>query len=232
MANNVTVTPGTGDTVAAEDVSSVKYQLVKLVDATAASTTRTGVAANPLQVSLANHGANATAVKVDLSTDNDVLVTGNAAHDAADSGNPVKIGARAENALSGATLVADADRVDAVADLDGALLVRGDRALGDLTSGNASNTDGTSTSLIAAAGSGIKTYITDITITNTSASNTYVELKDGSTAKYTFPVPANSGVTHSFSSPLGGTANTAWNFDPATAITTIYCSASGFKSKI
>lgn len=65
MAANVNVTPGTGDVVAAEDISSVKYQKVKLVDATASSTAATGVAANPLQVSLANHGANATAVKVD-----------------------------------------------------------------------------------------------------------------------------------------------------------------------
>lgn len=65
MANNVSITPGSGDSVAAEDISSVKYQKVKLVDATASSTSGTGIAANPLQVSLANTGANATAVKVD-----------------------------------------------------------------------------------------------------------------------------------------------------------------------
>lgn len=61
----VQVTEGTGKTVATETISSQEYGLVKLVDATATSVTRTGVAANPLQVSLANHGANATAVKVD-----------------------------------------------------------------------------------------------------------------------------------------------------------------------
>lgn len=65
MAANVNITPGTGDVVAAEDITSVKYQKIKLVDATAASTAATGVAANPLQVSLANHAANSTAVKVD-----------------------------------------------------------------------------------------------------------------------------------------------------------------------
>jgi hypothetical protein len=62
---SLTVTPGTGATVATEDISSVKYSQAKLVDATVGSTAPTGVAANPLQVSLANHGANATAVKVD-----------------------------------------------------------------------------------------------------------------------------------------------------------------------
>jgi hypothetical protein len=65
MANNIDVTPGTGKTVAAEEIGAVIYQQVKLLDATATSTTPTGVAANPLQVSLANTSANATAVKVD-----------------------------------------------------------------------------------------------------------------------------------------------------------------------
>lgn len=154
------------------------------------------------------------------------------AHDSADSGNPVKIGAKAKGTLSGVTLVAADDRADATADLDGALIVRGDRALGDLVSGNASNTDGTSTSVLAAGAAGVKHYITDVTITNTSASNIYVELKDNTTVKWTFPVPANGGVTHHFASPLAGTAATAWNFDPSAATTTVYCSVAGFKSKI
>lgn len=65
MADNIPVTSGSGNTVAAEEIATIKYQKVKLVDATAGSASSTGVAANPLQVSLANHGANATAVKVD-----------------------------------------------------------------------------------------------------------------------------------------------------------------------
>lgn len=160
------------------------------------------------------------------------LTGGGIAHDSADSGNPVKIGAKAKGTLSGVTLVAADDRADATADLDGALIVRGNYALGDLVNGNASNTDGTSTSVLSAGAAGVKHYITDVTITNTSSSNIYVELKDGSTAKWTFPVPANGGVTHHFASPLPGTAATAWNFDPSAAATTVYCSVAGFKSKI
>lgn len=154
------------------------------------------------------------------------------AHDVADSGNPHKIGTKSVAALSAQTLVAANDRSNAFSDLDGAIITRGNSTLGDVVSGNASNTDGTSTQVIAAGAAGIKHYITDVTITNTSASNIYVELKDGATAKWTFPVPANSGVTHSFSTPLAGTAATAWNFDPSAATTTVYCSASGFKSKV
>lgn len=52
-------------TAASEAISSVNYPQVKLIDSTSSSTTPTGVAANPLQVSLANTAANSTAVKVD-----------------------------------------------------------------------------------------------------------------------------------------------------------------------
>lgn len=161
-----------------------------------------------------------------------VQTAGDIAHDAADSGAPSKIGAKAEDALSGITVVADGDRTNLYADLDGVLVTKSHASHGDYVNGNASNTDGTSTQVIAASGAGIKTYITDVTLTNTSSSNIYVELKDGTTAKWTFPVPANGGVTHQFKTPLGGTANTAWNFDPSAATTTIYCSASGYKSKV
>lgn len=168
----------------------------------------------------------------DVDVTSAVITGGAVAHDSADSGNPIKVGAKAIAALSGATLVAAADRTDNQSDLDGALIVRNNFALGDLVNGNASNTDGTSTQVLAAGAAGVKHYITDITITNMSATDIYVELKDNTTVKWTFPVPANGGVTHHFASPLAGTAATAWNFDPSAAATTVYCSVSGFKSKI
>lgn len=158
------------------------------------------------------------------------LLTG-VAHDSVDSGNSLKTGSRAVATLSTATLVAAADRTDRVADLDGAVIGR-NVPLGDVVSGNATNTDGTSTQCIAAQSSGIKTYLTDVTICNSSATAITVDIKDGSTVKWSFPVPAGGGVTHSFATPLAGTAATAWNFDPSTAATTITCSMSGFKSKI
>ncbi len=52
ISANVLITPGTGDTVAAEDISSVKYQQVKLIDPTAASTTGHGIAANPFVITV------------------------------------------------------------------------------------------------------------------------------------------------------------------------------------
>lgn|SRR5262245_37482319 len=148
------------------------------------------------------------------------------------AGAALKVETKAAATLSTATLASAGNSVYPAADLDAARIVRLDAPLGDLTNGTASNNDGTSTALIGAAGSGVRVYLTDVTLTNTSATNIYVEMKDGTTTRWVFPVPANSGVTHHFRSPLGGTANTAWNFDPSAAATTVWCSAAGFKSKI
>jgi len=52
MANNLAVTPGTGATVAAEDIGGIKYSLAKLMDASAGATLPIGVTSNPLQVAL------------------------------------------------------------------------------------------------------------------------------------------------------------------------------------
>lgn len=51
MADNTTLPVGAGgDTIADEDIAGVKYQKIKLIDATAGSITPIGTAANPLQV--------------------------------------------------------------------------------------------------------------------------------------------------------------------------------------
>jgi len=160
------------------------------------------------------------------------LTNGGVAHDTADSGNPHKIGTKSVATLSTQTLVAANDRSNAFSDLDGAVLTRADAPLGDVVSGTASNTDGTSTQVLAAGASGIKHYITDVAIGNSSASAVLVELKDGSTTKWQAVIPAGGSVTESFRTPIAGTAATAWNFDPGAATTTVYCTVSGFKSKI
>lgn len=162
------------------------------------------------------------------------LTGGGVAHDGVDSGNPVKVGGRAIAGLSGATLVSAADRSDLLTGTDGALLVRG-TPLEDIVSGVASITDGSSTSVIASQGAGVKVYVTDVTIANTSATAVTVDLRDGAagSVKWTFPAPANtSGVTHRFGSPLPFSANTAVCADPSAAASTVTVSIGGFKSKV
>lgn len=188
-----------------------------------------GAAATAQRVTLANDSTGVLATVTTVTT----LTGGGIAHDSADSGNPHKIGAKASTSLSGLTLVANADRTDLFAGVDGVQITRNHTNLEDIVVGNASNTDGTSTEVIAAAGSGIKQYLTSVTLTNMSATGIYVEMKSGTTVRWRFPVPANSGVTHRFDPPLPpNAANEAWNFDPSAAATTIYCSAMGFKSKV
>lgn len=159
-------------------------------------------------------------------------IAGDVAHDGADSGNPLKVGTKAAATLSTATLVAAADRANAVSDVDGALITRGDATLADVVSGAVTDTTGNSTQVIAAAGSGVKVYLTDITLSNSSGAAVVVDVKDGTTIKWTMLVPAGATVTHSFHTPLSGTANTAWNVDGQAAATTLYANYAGFKSKV
>lgn len=103
--------------------------------------------------------------------------------------------------------------------------------------GNNSNTDGASTELIAAGAAGVRTYLGSIACVNTSVTGIYVEIKDGTTVKFRLHVPAGTatdvgGVVHTFTPPLRGTAATAWNTDGSAAITTLFCSATGYQSKI
>lgn len=162
-----------------------------------------------------------------------LTVTGTVAHDAADSGSPMKVGGRATTALSALTLVADADRTNFAAGIDQVQITRPHTNLEDVVTGNATNTDGTSTQCIAAQAAGIKTYLTTIILANSHATtNCTVDIKDGTTVKLSIPVPANGGAVVNLPVPLPGTAATAWNFDPSAAVMTISCSMVGFKSKV
>lgn len=64
MADNIDVTPGTGSTIAADDIAGVLHQRVKISQGADGSATDVSSAA-PLQVTVANTGANSTAIKVD-----------------------------------------------------------------------------------------------------------------------------------------------------------------------
>jgi hypothetical protein len=157
------------------------------------------------------------------------------AHDAVDSGTPYKQGGRAVAGLSGITLVAAADRTDFLSGIDGAQYVRPHCGLEDIVSGVLANTDGASTSVIAAQGAGVKTYITSVIIANTSATAVTVDLRDGAagSVKATFPVPANtSGVVCNLPVPLPFSANTAVCMDGSAAASTVTTTLIGFKSKV
>jgi hypothetical protein len=164
-----------------------------------------------------------------------IQTTGDEAHDAVDAGNPIKIGAYATASVEGLTEVAEADRTNLVADLNGVLITRQDVAPQELISTSQSVTTTTSTAAtnFGAPGAGKHNYITSVTIFNSHAStNTHVLLQDGSggTTRWVLPAPATGGVTHNFSPPLKQTtANTALYFAAGAAVTTIYVSIAGYQ---
>lgn len=177
-----------------------------------------------------------TTVTTLTSITNAVTVVGGVAHDAADSGNPIKIGGKAVATPSTATMVAAADRSDITVDLDGALLVRSDNTLGDLISERVSDTTGTSTAFTNfGATASTRNYIRAISVYNTSASAGYVDFRDGTggTILWTMALPAGGGAIINADSPIFRTsANTALAYDVSAALTTVYISVSGFKSKV
>jgi hypothetical protein len=184
--------------------------------------------------------AGAAVLRIVTATDdpvNDYAVKGDAnmvAHDAADAGNPLKIGCRADTAPSGLTLVADADRSDCIADADGGIIAR-PYALADRISGVASITDGSSTSVIASAGAGIKNCFTTVVVSNSSATNVTVDIRDGTAGSVLMTVPASAnmgGAVVPLPVPICGSAATALAADPSASASTIAVTLVGTKTKL
>ncbi len=164
-----------------------------------------------------------------------VQAAGDVAHDTADSGTPVKIGAKAETSPKGITLVADGDRTDLLADADGMQMVKIGTSNADLVSEYIAATGGTSTAFTNfSAVASTRNYVTAIHIYNSSATAGFVDFRDGAAGAtlFTAAAPAGGGMVISNAIPLFKTsANTALAYDVSGALTTVYINVSGFQSK-
>lgn len=187
-------------------------------------------------------GANGTGtLRVTMATDDDVsdaatLFEANlVAHDAVDAGSPLKVGAKAETSLAGVTLVADADRTDLYAGVDGVLIVRPHANLEDRVSAVVGVTDGSSTSLVASQGAGLKFCATTFIVSNSSATNVTVDIRDGTAGSViaTIPAAANmGGAVVPLQVPLCTSDATAMAMDPSAAASTVTVTAVGFKTNL
>ena len=131
--------------------------------------------------------------------------SGGVAHDAADSGNPIKIGGRARS--SEITPVASDDRSDFITDLAGKLIVLPYANPENFVSGaTAAMTGTTSTLLIAAPAAGLRNYVTQITVSNSHATvGTDIVIQDGSGGTTLYVIPAAAvygGAVLTFPTPL------------------------------
>lgn len=227
------------------------------VDGTAL-TRLTDIETNTDSLAVVGNGAAATALRVSIANDSTGILAGvttvttvttcstvttvgtltgsGVAHDGADSGNPHKIGARATN-VDIAAVSATNDRTDLVATLTGKLITHPWSNPENFVSGaiTSAMTGTTSTSLIAAPASGLRNYITQITVSNSHATvGTDVIIQDGNggTTLYTIPAAAlYGGAVINFPVPLRQpTTATAIYCANVTTGSSIKVSASGFKA--
>ena len=159
-----------------------------------------------------------------------VTVTGGVAQDAA-AGNPVGIGARAANANQ-AAMSATGDLVHLMATMIGALVNKPfsipEADWSYAPAGTIANT--ADVVIAAAAGAGIRRYITSIQLINTNAVATEFVVKDGSTVIWRIWLPANMTTPWDidFPTPLRSTANAALNAAAITSGASIYLDAQGY----
>ena len=147
-------------------------------------------------------------------------VTGDEAHDAADAGNPIKIGGKALTAQP--TAVAANDRVNAMFDIYGRQVSIA--ALREMKGSQITTiTASTSETTVVTADATYKLDVYGVIVTNTSATATEVHFKDDTagTTRFTISVPAND--MRGFMLPmdaahLQGAANDNWT---ATAVDSI-----------
>lgn len=161
-----------------------------------------------------------------------VTAVGAAAHDAAISGNPVRVGGRA--VAADVTAVTAGDAVDLIADLNGKQIILPYAIPENMEYGVTAAITGTSVAeILAAAAAGIRHYVTSLTVINSHATvGTVVEIRDGTTTVIHrgYAAPVGGGYSVSFPVPLRGTAATALNAYNITNGSNVYVSASGYKA--
>lgn len=152
-------------------------------------------------------------------------VVGPAAHDAAISGNPLRMAGRALTASYAA--VASGDTADMVTTLVGVQVVK-PYAIPEIGwNANIALTTVTATALVVAGGAGLKRHITALQAINTGASAVDLIILDGATERWRMPLPPNAVVPIPFPTELITSAATALNAN-LSAVGTVRVCAQGY----
>lgn len=224
----VTLSGDTAVTLDGESITETNSAAIK----TAVETIDNAIAGTEMQVDVVTMPSVAQATASNLNAQ----VVGELAHDAVDSGNPTKLGAKAVASLEAQTIVAANDRTHLYADLDGVLVTKPNTTFGDIIADRVADTAGTSAAFTnhAAGGAGVRNYVSTIAIFNSSATDGYVDFRDGAAGSiiFTAPAPKGGGCVITLPVPLRQpTANTALAYDVSAALTTVYISIVGWQSK-
>jgi hypothetical protein len=155
------------------------------------------------------------------------VAAGDVAHDSADSGNPVKVGFKART--SHPTAVANSDRVDAYADDLGRQVVYPIAPRDLVTHNRISLTSTTETTLIAAGGAGVLRDLVFLAMSNESATEVRVDIKDSTTGTTRLSIDLDAdggGAVIPLPVPLTqATANNNWTATLSAAVSTVYITA-------
>lgn len=144
--------------------------------------------------------------------------------DSAVSGNPVAVGGRAN--ANEPTAVNDGDVVYDWRDLQGRTV--GVKNFPAVVSGanhgpkTVTLSTTTQTDIVAAPGAGLSVYVTSISCSNTSATKVRIDLKDGTTVRWSMELAADGGgFVQEFNPPWKITANTAFTAQLSAAVTDV-----------
>lgn len=229
MADNVTLDiMSGGDSCAADDIAGIKFQRIKLVHGADGVNDGDVSTANPLPTRLyfgtvaASVGAGAVGTgvqRITLASDDPAVaalqimddwdnaasdgasVSGDVAHDAADAGEPVKIGYKAIAHGANPTAVAENDRTNGYANRHGIPFVMGGHP--NIVTLEAAYTAAQTDAAIITAGAGTKIVVTNIQILADNANTVDVGARVGFGAANT---PTTTGVvaTHPGIAPGSG----------------------------
>lgn len=204
-------------TVGTTNAVSLKY-----INATAVSTGNGTVDTGTQRVSIAS---NNTAFSVNAASAGDV------AHDAVDSGNPVKIGGKALTANP--TAVATGDRVQATFDTVGRIVPTNTHVRALVGQQTTTITSSTAETTFITAIASTFCDISTLSITNKSASSTVVTIRDATagTTRMVHNIPAGGGIVLPFHTPLPQTAvNNNWTIQCTTSVDSLYIHATYLKN--
>lgn len=160
---------------------------------------------------------------------NTLTVGGPAARDSTAPGNPLYV-ATGRNAWP--AVVTTGRNVDVSADLLGrpTMLLH---SIPDLTWQSVQAITGTTdVAARAAQAAGVRNYVTGVQASNSSATATELQIKDGTTVIWRHWLPAGAGISVDFAVPLRGTAATAVNVASSVAVTSLFVNVQGFSAPV
>lgn len=248
MANNIPITQGTGQSsVAAETVAGISYQQIEVYGAGGASvlsidpsgamrvsvvgtipTTITGsvITLNIGSIVTTNVGSVITVLQA-------ASIVGTYAEDAPSAGTDKGIfmlGVRNDTVAS--LVSADLDYGARTSDSAGRTLIKPFAAEEARVEGYNSVVSTSVTTLVAAAGVGLRNYITDVMVANTGATTTLITFKDGLGSILGYTVAPTGGGSNiiGMMMPIRTGANATFDFQPTSASSILFVTVKGYKA--